>query len=83
MQKKGLYNFILFICIIVMRVGPISVHRDDMDSYLRSLLSAETDGPTNPVVVPKSAVMIWNITFIDFHYCLKIRNLPHDVSDPV
>ena len=66
-----------------MRVGPISVHRDDMDSYLQSLLSAETDVPANPVVVPQAAVMIWIITFIDFHCCLKIVNLPRDVPDPV
>ena len=78
-----LYNFILFIYFFVLRVGPVPVDRDDMDSYLQSLLSAETDVPTNPVVVVAAAVMIWNITFIDFHYCLKIRNLPHDVPDPV
>ena len=69
--------------IIVMRVGPVSVHRNDMDSYLRSLLSAETDVPPNPAVVPKSAVMIWIITFIDSHCCLKIVNLPRDLPDPV
>ena len=66
-----------------MRVGPLAAHRNDMDSYLRSLLSAETDGPTNPAVVVASAVMIWNITFIDFHCCLKIVNLPRDLPDPV
>ena len=78
-----MYNFILFIYIIVMRVGPVTAHRNDMDSYLRSLLSAETDEPTNPPVVPQAAVMIWIITFIDSHYCLKIVNLPRDLPDPV
>ena len=48
-----------------MRVGPLAAHRNDMESYLRSFLSTETDGPANPVVAPQAAVMIWNITFID------------------
>ena len=78
-----LYNFILFIYIIVEGVEPVSV-QFSIGVLLKNVLpSLVSDVPRVPPVVVVAAVMIWINTFTDSQYRLKIGYLPHHVPDPV
>ena len=73
----------IYIYSIVEGVGPLPVQFLVRNSSKQKYLRLSSVQPAIPLVVVELAVMIWMNTFIDFHYCLKIVNLPRDVPDPV